>query len=84
MPVGWSNPLAGLKAKPSQAHTVEYSDVELTRIFDIATHSKGRFMRNRNVAIVSVLLNSGVCASELVAMNVGDFNSDGRVMAESR
>ena len=78
VPDGWFNPLDGLKVKPSQAQTMAFSDDEIDRMFEIVA---GQDALNgfRNRAILTVLLNSAVRVSELMAMNVGDVAEDGRV-----
>ena len=74
----WSSPVTGIKVKASQSQTLEYSQVELDKVFEIIDSLEDRFQQLRNRAIVTVLLNSGVRASELVGMNLGDVSSDGR------
>jgi len=75
---GWSNPLVGLKVKPSQAQTMAFSEDEIERMFEVVVGDNA-MIRLRNQAILTVLLNSAVRVSELMAMNVNDVAEDGRV-----
>ena len=75
---GWSNPLDGLKVKPSQAQTMAFSDDEIVRMFEVVA-GLDPVIGLRNRAILTVLLNSAVRVSELMAMNVSDVAEDGRV-----
>jgi site-specific recombinase XerD len=78
VPDGWSNPLDGLKVKPSQAQTMAFSDDEIERMFEVVV-GQDAVIGLRNRAILTVLLNSAVRVSELMAMNVSDVAEDGRV-----
>ena len=75
----WRNPVEGIRVKASQAQTMAYSEAEISRMFDSVGTNSGELVGLRNRAILTILLNSGVRASELVAMNVSDVAEDGRV-----
>ena len=75
----WKKPVEGIKVKGSQAHTLEYSDTEINRMFKTIDSGGDDQLRLRNTAILTVLLNSAVRASELLAMNVSDIGERGRV-----
>ena len=75
----WKNPVEGIKVKGSQAQTLEYSDTELDQMFKTIYSGEDDLLRLRNTAILKVLLNSAVRASELLAMNVSDVGEGGRV-----
>ena len=79
VPESWKNPLNGIKVKGSQAKTLEYSDEEITRMFEIVDSRDDELTRLRNRALLSVLLNSAVRAAELLAMDVSDLGADGRI-----
>ena len=75
----WKNPVDGIKVKGSQAQTLEYSDTEIKRMFEIVDSNPDELLRLRNRAILMVLLNSAMRASELLAVNVAHIGADGRV-----
>jgi len=79
VPESWKNPVDGIKVKGSQAQTLEYSDAEIKRMFEIVDSNPDELLRLRNRAILTVLLNSAMRASELLAVNVADIGADGRV-----
>lgn len=83
-PVGWKNPVDGIKVKGSQAQTLEYSDDQIGRMFETNDSNPDRLIRLRNRALLTVLLNSAVRASELISMNVGDLSADGRIKATGK
>lgn len=78
-PQGWKNPLDGIKVKGSQAQTLEYSDAEIECMFQTVETGTDELLRLRNRAVLTVLLNSAVRASELLAMNVTDIGEAGRI-----
>lgn len=78
-PQGWKNPLDGIKVKGSQAQTLEYSDDEIGLMYQSITEGTDELLGLRNRAILAVLLNSAVRASELLAMNVSDIGKAGRI-----
>jgi site-specific recombinase XerD len=51
----WVNPVIGLRVKASQSQTLEYSQVEIARLFEIIDSLEDRFQRTRNRAIITVL-----------------------------
>jgi len=73
----WVNPVKGIKVKQSDARTVEYSDEEVAKMFEITAAVSDEFLRSRNRAIITVLLNSGMRASELLAMKLHDIQPNG-------
>ena len=79
VPIGWKNPVDGIKVKGSQAQTLEYSDDQIRCMFETMDNHADELIRLRNRAILTVLLNSAVRASELVAMNVADIGTEGRI-----
>jgi site-specific recombinase XerD len=79
MPKGWSNPVRGIKVKHSDAQTLEYSSAEVSKMFEITDALPEEFHRQRNRAIITVLLNSGMRASELLGMKVRDVQAEGLV-----
>ena len=79
VPVGWKNPVDGIKVKGSQTQTLEYSDDQIKCMLDAVDGHQDDLLRLRNRAILIVLLNSAVRASELVGMNVDILGSDGRI-----
>ena len=78
-PDGWKNPVDGIKVKGSQAQTLEYSNAEIKRMFEIVDSNPDELLRLRNRAILTVLLNSAMRASELLAVNVANIGTDGRI-----
>ena len=84
LPDTWRNPLDGIRVKGSQAQTLEYSDTEIRRMFEIVEANPSEFLRLRNVAILTVLLNSSVRASELLAMKVEDLGSNGNIRVSGK
>lgn len=79
VPIGWKNPVDGIKVRGSQAQTLEFSDAEIQRMFEIIDSNLDDLLSLRNRAILTTLLNSAVRASELLAMNVAGIASDGRI-----
>lgn len=75
----WKNPVDGIKVKGSQAQTLEYSDAEIECMFQTIDSGTDEVLRLRNRAMLTVLLNSAVRASELLAMKVSDIGANGRV-----
>ncbi|NQW21399.1 MAG: tyrosine-type recombinase/integrase [Chloroflexi bacterium] len=78
VPETWKNPVDGIKVKGSQSQTLEYSDTEIQRMFEVIESNTDKLLSLRNSAMLTVLLNSAVRASELLAMNVVDIGQDGR------
>jgi site-specific recombinase XerD len=74
----WRHPLDGIKVKGSQAETLEYSDAEIEQMFQTIDKGTDELLKLRNKAMLTVLLNSAVRASELLSMNVNDIGADGR------
>jgi integrase/recombinase XerC len=79
VPGGWKNPLDGVKVKGSQSQTMEYSTDEIQKMYEIVDGNTDKVLRLRNRAMLTVLLNSAVRASELLDMDVADVGKDGRV-----
>jgi len=79
VPESWKNPVNGIKVKGSQAQTLEYSDAEIGRMYEIVDSRDDELIRLRNRAILSVLLNSAVRAAELLAMDVSGLGVDGKI-----
>jgi site-specific recombinase XerD len=69
----------GIKVKQSDAQTLEYSQAEIAKMFEITEGLVEEFHRLRNRAMLTVLLNSGMRASELLGMKVRDVQADGLV-----
>jgi integrase/recombinase XerD len=84
IPLTWKNPLDGIKVKGSQAETLEYSDSEIEQMFQTVDNGSDELLRLRNRAMLTVLLNSAVRASELLSMNVNDIGDKGRVMVTGK
>jgi integrase/recombinase XerD len=80
----WKNPVDGIKVKGSQAQTLEYSDTEIEQMFRTIDKGTNALLRLRNRAMLTVLLNSAVRASELLSMNVNDIGDKGRVMVTGK
>ncbi|WFG36530.1 tyrosine-type recombinase/integrase [Candidatus Lucifugimonas marina] len=80
----WKNPVDGIKVKGSQAQTLEYSDTEVEQMFRTIDKGTNALLRLRNRAMLMVLLNSAVRASELLSMNVNDVGDKGRVMVTGK
>jgi site-specific recombinase XerD len=80
----WMNPVDGIKVKGSQAQTLEYSDTEIAQMFKTIDSGTDGLLRLRNRAMLTVLLNSAVRASELLSMNVNDIGDKGRVMVTGK
>ena len=78
VPESWKNPVDGIKVTGSQSQTMEYSDAEIQRMFQIVKSSADESLRLRNRAILTVLLTLAVRASELLAMNPADIGASGR------
>ena len=55
----WVNPTDAIRAKQSDAQTLEYSEAEVAKMFEITEALPEEFHRLRNRAIITVLLNSG-------------------------
>ena len=75
----WINPVKGIKVKQSDAQTLEYSQAEIAKMFELTDGLVDRFHRIRNRAMLTVLLNSGMRASELLGMKVRDVQAEGLV-----
>jgi len=75
----WMNPASAIKVKHSDAQTLEYSEAEMSMMFEITDALPEEFHRLRNRAIITVLLNSGMRASELLGMKVRDVQAEGLV-----
>jgi site-specific recombinase XerD len=75
----WINPVKSIKVKGSDAQTLEYSEAEIARLFEITDGLPEQFHRLRNRAMITVLLNSGMRASELLGMKVRDVQAEGLV-----
>jgi len=84
IPDTWKNPVNAIKVKGSQAQTLEYSDSEIERMFQTVDSGSDELLRLRNRAMLTVLLNSAVRASELLSMNVNDIGDKGRVMVTGK
>ena len=80
----WKNPVNGIKVKGSQAQTLEYSDSEIEQMFQTIDSGTDGLLRLRNRAMLTVLLNSAVRASELLSMNVNDIGDNGRIMVTGK
>lgn len=80
----WKNPVNGIKVKGSQAQTLEYSDSEIEQMFQTIDSGTDDLLRLRNRAMLTVLLNSAVRASELLSMNVNDIGDNGRIMVTGK
>ena len=79
VPIGWKNPVNGIKVKGSQSQTLEYSDLDIDRMFQAISSGDDELLKLRNRAILTVLLNTAVRASELLAMDVVNIGSNGRI-----
>ena len=79
VPDTWKNPVDGIKVKGSQSQTLEYSDTEIQRMFEVVESNNDKLLSLRNSAMLTVLLNSAVRASELLAMNFRDIGQNGRI-----
>ena len=75
----WNNPVKSIKVKGSDAQTLEYSEAEISMMFEITDGLPEQFHRLRNRAMITVLLNSGMRASELLGMKVRDVQLEGLV-----
>jgi site-specific recombinase XerD len=75
----WANPVIGIKVKQSDAQTLEYSDDEVTKMFELTDDHADDFHRLRNRAIITVLINSGMRASELLGMKLRDIQPNGLI-----
>lgn len=75
----WKNPVAGIKVKGSQSQTLEYSDAEIKQMFKTVDSGTDCLLRLRNRAMLAVLLNSAVRASELLSMDANDIGENGRI-----
>ena len=84
IPATWKNPVDGIKVKGSQAQTLEYSDTEIEQMFRTIDRGTDDLLRLRNRAMLTVLLNSAVRASELLSMNVNDIGDNGRIMVTGK
>ena len=75
----WRNPVQEIKVKGSQVQTLEYTDAEIETMFKTVDSGTDQLLKLRNRAMLIVLLNSAVRASELLAMNVSDIGAEGRI-----
>jgi len=73
----WANPVNQIKVKQGDAQRTAYSDDEISATHEAVGSQAGRVLRLRNRAIITVLLNSALRASELLSLRVGDFDSTG-------
>ena len=79
MPNEWTNPVAAIKVKAGDASRAEYSDQELAKIVEVIGRNNDEILRQRNLALVIVLLNSALRVSELLSMQTSDVSEDGRL-----
>ncbi|MDA1279622.1 MAG: tyrosine-type recombinase/integrase [Chloroflexi bacterium] len=73
----WANPVSQIKVKQGDAHRTAFADVEISAIYTAIGTQTDRVLKLRNRAIVTVLLNSALRASELLSLEVDDFDSSG-------
>ncbi len=81
MPNEWTNPVSAIKVKSGDASRVEYSDHELTKIVEIIGKNNDEILQLRNLALVTVLLNSALRVSELLSMRTSE---DGRLTVSGK
>ena len=84
VPSEWSNPVKAIKVKRGDATRVEYSDHELSSVMEIIGRNRDQVLRLRNLAIVTVLLNSALRASELLSMQTSDVSENGRLTVNGK
>lgn len=84
MPNEWTNPVAAIKVKSGDASRAEYSDHELAKIVEIISKNNDEILRLRNLALVTVLLNSALRVSELLSMKTSDLSEDGRLTVSGK
>jgi len=77
VPGAWLNPVSQIKVKQGDAQRTAFSDDEIKAIYKVIDGHPDRVLRLRNLAIVTVLLNSALRVSELLSLNVDDFDSSG-------
>jgi len=75
----WVNPVAQIHVKHGDAHRSAFSDQELDAVRQVIEQQADPEVSLRNLAIFTVLLNSGMRASELLSMKVESYSSDGLV-----
>lgn len=79
MPMGWSNPVSLIKVKSGNASRSEYSEHELSVMMQLLERQSDQLLRLRNIALVKVLLNSALRATELLSLRVNDIGDDGHL-----
>ena len=84
MPDGWSNPVSAIKVKQGDAIRTAYSDQELSVVMEVIQQNKNQILRLRNKALVTVLLNSALRASELLSLRVTDIQENGHVSVSGK
>ena len=73
----WVNPVSQIKVKQGDAQRTAFTDDEISAIYKAIERQSDRILRIRNRAVVTVLLNSGLRASELLSLKVDSFDSTG-------
>ena len=73
----WANPVSQIKVKQGDAQRTAFTDDEISAIYKAIGSQTDRVLRLRNRAIVTVLLNSALRASELLSLEVDSFDSTG-------
>jgi integrase/recombinase XerD len=73
----WVNPVSQIKMKQGDAQRTAFTDEEISTIYKAIGSQTDRVLRLRNKAVITVLLNSALRASELLSLCVDDFDSTG-------
>jgi site-specific recombinase XerD len=73
----WSNPVSQIKVKQGDAQRTAFTDDEISAIYKAIDAQTDQILKMRNRAIVTVLLNTALRASELLSLTVDGFDSTG-------
>ena len=73
----WSNPVSQIKVKQGDAQRTAFTDDEISAIYRAIDAQTDQILKMRNRAIVTVLLNTALRASELLSLTVDGFDSTG-------
>lgn len=77
VPGVWTNPVKQIKVKQDDSQRTAFTDEEISTIYKAIDEQSDRILRLRNRAMITVLLNSALRASELLSLKVDDFDSSG-------